>query len=113
MVSTLTRALLDAEISAWIWGTREQADHIRILNLLWRSMPNFPDGDPTLAALRFYADLAEEAICEGHSGYLPIWGGPTVFDRARDTTPEEREGRAIHFRQILQQSIKDQTTHKE
>jgi hypothetical protein len=113
MVSTLIPALLDAEIEAWIWGPREQEDHIRILNLIRRSMANFPDGDPTLSAIRWYADLAEEAICEGHSGCLPIWGGPTVFDRERDTTPAELEDMANRLRDRLRSILANQSPTKE
>ena len=105
MVSTLTRALLAAEVDSWIWGPREQEDHIRILNLLWRSMANFPDGDPTLAALRFYADLAEEAIIDNHAGYLPIWGGPVVFDKLRDTTAKERQEKARRLCERFQSAL--------
>ena len=105
MVSTLLRALLDAEIEAWIWGPREQEDHIRMVSLLWRSMPNFPDGDPTLAAIRWYADLAEEAIFEGHPGYLPIWGGPEVLNKLRDATPEERQQKARRLRERFHSAL--------
>ena len=102
MVSTLTRALWDAEILAWIWGPREQEDHVRIFNMLWKAEAVLPDGDPALAALHFYRDLAEEAIVDNHAGCLPIWGGPVVFDRVRDTSLKERQENARRLRHSLQ-----------
>jgi hypothetical protein len=110
MVSTLIRALWDAQIQEWIWGPRCPEDHVRIYNLVGRAESVLLEGDPTLSALRFYQDLAEEAIIAGGPGCLPIWGGPTVFDPKRDTTPGERQETAKRFRQNLHLS---QPTSKE
>jgi hypothetical protein len=105
MVSTLARALWDAVIQDWIWGPRRPEDHRRIYNMVGAAEALLPAGDPTLGALRHYKDLAEDAIIDGGPGCLPIWGGPTVFDLMRDTTPEERQGRTNRFRQNLRSSL--------
>jgi len=102
MVSTFTRALWATQIQDWIWGPRLPENHARVYNLVGAAEAVLPEGDPTLAALRWYRDLAEDALIEGGPGILPIWGGPVVFDPARDCTPQEREGRALRFRQTLQ-----------
>jgi len=102
MVTSLTRALWNAQIQEWIWGPRNHEDHARIYNLVGRAEAVLPEGDPTLSALRFYRDLAEEAIIAGGPGCLPIWGGPTVFDPERDITLKERQETANRLREHFQ-----------
>jgi hypothetical protein len=94
MVKPLTRAIWEAQIQEWIWGPRQAEDHVRIYNMVGAAEARLAADDPTLSALRYYRDLAEDALIEGGPGCLPIWGGPTVYDPLRDTTPEEREEKA-------------------
>jgi hypothetical protein len=102
MVSTFTRALWGAQIQEWIWGPRRPVDHARAYNLAGQAEASLPEGDPTLEVLRYYRDLAAEALVTGGPGCLPIWGGPTVYDKMRDTTPEERQETARRLRQSIQ-----------
>jgi len=56
------------------------------------------EGNPTLEALRYYRDCAVSSLEDGGIGWVPMFGGPVVYDPARDVSPAEWIERAGRFR---------------
>ena len=101
MVTTFARALWQAQINSWIWGPRLEADHIRVYNLAVSAEHLLAEGDPTLDALRRYREFAISALEDGGPGWVPMVGGPVVFDPARDLSTAERTAIGAQFRDCL------------
>jgi len=103
--TTFARALWQAEINRWIQGPRRDSDHIRIYNLVAAAEDILAPGDPTLEALWHYRDCAVAALEDGGIGWVPMFGGPVVYDPARDVTSAEWNERAGRFRVYLAMAV--------